>query len=130
MVDGVRRAGAAYGPGAAARGARGRAGFGLPAEAAGEAAAAGAVSGPNLLALQPGLDDAARDAAAGRRGGALLDELRHLQREMLDGRFTPARLARLALLAEGEAGADPGLREVVEALSLRARVQAALIAPR
>ena len=30
-----------------------------------------------------------------------------------------------ALLAEGEAGADPGLREVVEGLSLRARVELA-----
>jgi hypothetical protein len=39
------------------------------------------------------------------------------------------RLRRLAALAEGEAGSDPELREILEALSLRARVQAELARP-
>jgi Class II flagellar assembly regulator len=66
-----------------------------------------------------------RDAGARRRGGAMLDELRALQADLLRGAADPARLARLARLAEGETGADPGLREAVAGIALRARVELA-----
>jgi hypothetical protein len=106
------------------RAGRPSAGFALPsAEIAGVAATAPA---SGLLALQAAGDDASRDDAARRRGTALVEELAALQRDMLAGALSTTRLARLSLLAEGEAGADPALREIVEAISLRARVQAAL----
>lgn len=134
MMDGVRRAaGAAYGrPAARAATARGGATFSLPraeAEETGAVAATGAAGG--LLVLQAAAEDAARDAAARRRGRDILDELGALQRDLLAPGQGAAegRLRRLAALAEGDAGADPGLREIVQALSLRARVQAELARP-
>ncbi len=130
MIDGVRRAGAAYGR----RGGRGAApggAFALPqaTSEAGTVSATGAAGG--LLALQAAAEDAARDSAARRRGHDILDELAALQRDLLaPSQADPAaRLGRLAALAEGDAGADPGLREIVQALALRARVQAELARP-
>ena len=78
-----------------------------------------------VLGLQDGWSPPERDAAAGRRGAALLRELEGLQLAMLSGGIPPAALSRLALLAEGEAGVDPGLREIIEAISLRARIELA-----
>lgn len=131
MVESVRRAAGAYGrQGGVARGGGGGRSFALPPSASPEgaapAAAIGAASG--LLALQAAAEDAARDKAAERRGRDILDELAALQRDMLAGGASPARLRRLAALAEGEGGADPALREIVAAISLRARVQAELAA--
>ncbi len=71
------------------------------------------------------MSDRERDDAAQRRGHALLEEMEAMRRDLLRGALPAARLSRLAVLAEGEAGADPALREVVEALSLRARVELA-----
>ncbi|WP_424812747.1 flagellar assembly protein FliX [Roseococcus sp. YIM B11640] len=120
--------GALGSPAGGARRAAGATGFRLPtgqgegrAESAGAAEAAG-LSGA-LLGLQSGWTDAERDDAARRRGNAALEELSALQLALLSGRADPARLRRLAQLAEGEAGADPSLREVLQAISLRARIE-------
>jgi hypothetical protein len=55
----------------------------------------------------------------------MLDDLRGLQLELLSGRADPARLARLAALAEGPDAADPALQAVLREVSLRARVELA-----
>ena len=113
-------------------GGRGGGGFSVGAaggHAAARAAGAAAAVAPlalGMLALQErGGGDPDRDAAARRRADSLLDELRALQAELLAGGADPGRLARLAALESGEEGADPGLREVVQAVALRARVELA-----
>ena len=73
--------------------------------------------------MQENGDRAGRDAAARRRASSILDELQGLQAELLGGRLDPARMARLAALQPGEEGADPGLREAVRAVALRARIE-------
>lgn len=97
-----------------------------------EAGAAGAAApvGLSLLSLQEGEGPtiAERDARARRRGEALLAELRHLQSDLLTGQVDPARLERLAALAEGEAAADPALQEIVAHIALRARLEVARLA--
>ena len=119
------RAYGSIGRGAPAR--RAGLGFALPeAERAPESAAAGAVTGSlGLIGLQQGFSDAERDDAARRRGNAVLEELESLQLALLTGRVDPGRLARLAQLAEGESGADPALRDILAAISLRARIELA-----
>lgn len=88
------------------------------------AAALGAVA-PGLLALQEEGSVRERDARARRRATAVLDELAALQAELLAGAADPARLDRLARLAEGEEAADPALAAIVAEVSLRARVEIA-----
>lgn len=101
-------------------------GFRLPAgEAAAAASGVAGLSASGLLALQSPMTAAERDAAAARRGEALLRELDTLQHGLLSGRLRESALRRLAQLSAGEAGADPALRETLEALSLRARVELA-----
>lgn len=118
------------GPQASARGGVTRretsSGFALPEPAAREAQALQHVT-PYLgtLGLQAGWSPTERDAAARRRGRALLHELAGLQLALLAGGVEPARLSRLALLAEGETGADPELRKIIEGISLRARIELA-----
>lgn len=124
MVEAIRGYGPARAGAARSAGAQGR--FRLPAAEAGEAAAAAPVAqAGSLLAIQPGLSDAERDAAAARRGQALLAALDALQRGLTAGRLAPSALRRLAALSEGECGADPRLRDILEGLSLRARVEIA-----
>lgn len=130
--------GAAKGGGAAAglRGTAARPAAGFSVGGGGEAAARGnaaqtagvsaaAAVGLSLLVAQEGGNRGGRDAAARRRAASILDELRGLQAEALGGRRDPARLRRLAELQAGEDGADPGLRETVRAVALRARVELA-----
>jgi hypothetical protein len=109
-------------PGATRRAAGGR--FQLPA-AAPQAEALVAVSSAGILALQQEWSPAEADAAARRRGHAILKELEGLQLGLLGGAVDANRLSRLALLAEGEAGADPVLREILGEITLRARVELA-----
>jgi hypothetical protein len=99
------------------------------APGAAAASAATAVGGLSLLAAQEGGGRAGRDAAARRRASSILDELQGLQAELLGGRPDPSRLARLAALQSGEEGADPGLREAVRAVALRARIELARRGP-
>jgi hypothetical protein len=128
MVEAVRGYGLAGR--AAARARAGASGFRLPAAeaepAAAEAAAPlAAVTASALLGAEAAPSPAERDAAARRRGGALLDALAELQRGLLGGGARRAALGRLAALAEGESGADPALREILGQISLRARVELA-----
>lgn len=109
-------------PGVARRAGGGR--FHLPAAAV-EAQATQAVAATGILALQQGWSPAEADAAAQRRGHAILKELEGLQLTLLGGALDLGRLSRLALLAEGEAGADPVLREILGEITLRARVELA-----
>lgn len=113
-----------YQRGAARRAGAG--GFALPESGPQALAVAGAAtSAAGLLGLQDSWSPAERDAAALRRGDAVLDALAELQLAQLSGGIAPERLSRLAALAEGEAGADPGLREIMDGLSLRVRVELA-----
>lgn len=102
--------------------------FQLPAAAA-EVPPAATIQPSGILALQAGWSPADADAAAQRRGQAILKELEGLQHTLLGGAPDPARLSRLALLAEGEAGADPVLREILGEIALRARVELARQGP-
>lgn len=127
MVDAIRGYGmAARGP---ARAARGQAGFRLreaaPAGEVAEATGIATAAPAGLGALNAGPTAGERDAAAARRGHALLAEMTGLQAGLLSGRVPESALRRLAHLAEGEAGADPALRELMEGISLRARVELA-----
>jgi len=102
-------------------------GFALPQGAAGEVAAIAAIpSSQVMLGLQEEWSPADSDAAARRRGLAVLRELQGLQLALLEGGIEASCLSRLALLAEGDAGADPMLREIIGEISLRARVELAL----
>jgi hypothetical protein len=117
------------GVGPARRAARGAGGFALPAgsettEAAGMAPTSSVSA---LLALQerPAAPGHAAEQAR-RRGEAALDELRGLQLDLLRGQDDPARLERLARLAEPAAGIeDPALRAALAGIALRARVELA-----
>jgi len=101
-------------------------GFAAPQGAAGEVAAIAAIpSSQGMLGLQEEWSAADSDAAARRRGLAVLRELEGLQLALLEGGVEASRLSRLALLAEGDAGADPMLREIIGEISLRARVELA-----
>jgi hypothetical protein len=130
-LSGIQRVGG--GPAAPATGRAGRSpgGFRLPGTSPGQAeetgaAAALAPSGLGLLGLQEHGDEAGRDAAARRRGDALVEELRALQAALLCDGLDAARLERLAALADApEEAADSRLREAVAALGLRARVELA-----
>jgi len=85
------------------------------------------ISLAGLLALQEEVGGGqARDREARRRGRDLLAELAALQRALLSGPPGAERLARLADLAAAvPEAADPRLREAVNAIALRARVEAA-----
>jgi hypothetical protein len=136
-VSGVSKGG----PAAGARGAATRTAGGFCVGGAGAApgaataggsggAAPAAAVGLSLLAAQEnggggGRRGEGRNAAARRRAAAILDEMRGLQAELLGGRPDPARLARLAALGEGDEATDPGLREAVRAVALRARIELA-----
>lgn len=100
------------------------AGEARPAQGAAPAMAPAGLAG--LLSLQEGETDAVRDRAARKHGTALLKELSTLQAGLLSGADDPAALRRLVSLA-GSApdAADPGLRGVLRATSLRAQIELA-----
>lgn len=107
----------------ARRAARGPAGFRLAeSEAPSHAAAIAPMAGLGVGVPPPALTPEERDATAARRGHALLQELAGLQAGLLAGRLPESALRRMAALAEGEAGHDPALRELLEGIALRARV--------
>jgi hypothetical protein len=95
-----------------------------PAEAPAEAPA---VMLAGLLALQAEDCDESRDRAARRRGQDLLVQLAALQRALLAEGSVPLdqlrNLERLA--AEAPLAADPRLREILDAITLRVRVELA-----
>ncbi len=104
-------------------------GFRLPddaAEAPAEAAATAGVMLGGMLALQEAASGAVRDREARRRGQEILAALARLQRALLEGRRDLPGLRRLAVLAEDiPPAADPGLRQALADVTLRARVELA-----
>jgi len=80
-----------------------------------------------MLALQGIEDPQGRRRRAVRRGQRLLDALDDLKIGLLDGRVSTADLQRLASLAQesGEAVEDPGLKDVLSQIDLRAAVELA-----
>ncbi|MFC0408916.1 flagellar assembly protein FliX [Roseomonas elaeocarpi] len=125
-IGDIRGAGPVAGGNRARRAAAG--GFTLPEETteAGTATAAAPLAAVGLLAIQEEPDDPAeRDRQGRQRAAAMLEELQALQRELLSGRADPARLERLASLAEGRAASDPVLADALSAIALRARVEIA-----
>ncbi|MGG5817973.1 flagellar assembly protein FliX [Falsiroseomonas sp. HW251] len=110
------------------RAGRAGGGFSLPAgrEAAGPSVAAGAGAVGALLGLPDATPPEPPEARAGRRAHSTLEELRGLQLDLLRGGNDLARLERLAALAESEdIPLDPGLREAVAGVALRARIELA-----
>ncbi len=105
------------------------AGFAVPsgrAEAAAGPAAPAGVSLGGMLALQEAESGEVRDREARRHGNVMLAELVRLQQALLEGRADPATLRRLAVLAGNvPAAADPGLRQAMADVALRARVELA-----
>ncbi len=106
-------------------------GFSVTAGAAPAAAAAPAPAAPvavdTLLALQEMPGEGVRDRAARRHGEAMLRLLAALQRARLG---EPGPMA--AVLAElggsvhgGPEATDPGLRQLVSAIALRAKIELA-----
>jgi|HubBroStandDraft_1064217.scaffolds.fasta_scaffold00043_72 hypothetical protein len=94
----------------------------------GTVAAAPAASGIDaLMALQEVPDATAERKRAVVRGDRLLDRLDDLKRGMLLGRLGADKLADLARLAAQSATqiTDPGLRDVLQEIELRARVELA-----
>lgn len=97
------------------------------------AAAAAPVGLHGLLALQEAEADAVQDREARRHAGSMLDDLSSMQRALLGGdpEGTTAALSRLSDAARrGPAAADPRLGAVVQAIAMRAAVEAARRAPR
>jgi hypothetical protein len=79
-----------------------------------------------MLALQEAESGSVRDRAARRRAQEMLEELAKLQRALLAERPDAAALHRLAeLAADVPDAADPGLRQAVADVALRARVELA-----
>ena len=120
--------------GTGARPGRPATGFNVPTTPRGAPAAATAeapaVTLAGLLALQAEDTDAAQDREARRHGHNLLAELAALQRALLAddaGQGVPLdQLRRLEQLAAAQpAAADPRLRDLLEAITLRARVELA-----
>jgi hypothetical protein len=80
-----------------------------------------------LLALQAEDCDESRDRAARRHGQDLLAQLAALQRALLSAAGVPAgQLRELArMVAETPPVSDPRLREVLDAITLRVRIELA-----
>jgi hypothetical protein len=105
------------------------AGFRLPyehTEAPAAAAAPAEVTLGGMLALQEAESGAVRDREARRRGQEMLAALTRLQRALLDGNRDLPGLRGLAVLVENmPQAADPGLRQALAEVALRARVELA-----
>ena len=101
--------------------------------------AAQAVSGPSMLsgiealfALQEVPDATTERRRAFQRADEMLERLEDLKRGLLLGSIAPSKLADLARLA-GEGSSqitDPKVREVLQDIELRARVELAKLEPR
>jgi Class II flagellar assembly regulator len=108
-------------------------GAGFTAELAAEAPVQGGHAGLGIerldgpLALQEVPSGGERDRRARADGEAILDRLESLRNGLLAGHFPRYRLRELLTLvgARREAAADPGLRQVLEEIELRAAVEVA-----
>lgn len=128
----IRGVAAMRAPSRAAGEARGVGGFRLPqarTAATSPAAAVAEVGLAGMLALQEMPDRDVADREARRRGQDLLVALAEMQRAMLGlGDGDAARLEQLA--ARVPMAGDAGLRAVVAAITLRARIEAARLSMR
>jgi len=80
----------------------------------------------SMLALQAVGSESERDNAARKRGSAMLTALKNLQRAMLADEDPSVPLNDLQdLTASGIAADDPGLEDIVRALTLRSRIEVA-----
>ncbi len=104
-----------------------------------EATSSQAVSGPSVLtgidalfALQEVPDPAGERSKQFARADEMLERLEDLKRGLLLGSISPSKLNDLARLAkEGSSQiADPKVREVLQDIELRARVELAKLEPR
>jgi hypothetical protein len=127
MIRGL--AGVAATPPGATRAGAGGAGFNVGSgveTSAGPSAAAAAAGLDGLLLLQEVENAPARDRRARQHGRALLDALARLQLSLLGDDPDDGALERLAALVEhAPEAADPGLRDVLAAVALRAHVELA-----
>jgi hypothetical protein len=114
---------------ATARTGAGGAGFNVGSgvqTSAGPSAASAAAGLGGLLLLQEVENAPARDRRARKHGRALLDALAQLQLGLLGDDPDGLALERLAaLLDHAPEAADPGLRDVLGAVALRAHVELA-----
>lgn len=132
VINGV---GGVRAPSNGTRPARGPSGFRVAqaqTAATGPAAGVEEIGLAGMLALQELPDRDVADREARRRGQDLLAALAEMQQAMLGlglglgqglGQGDPARLTRLT--AHVPTAADPALRDVVAAIALRARIEAA-----
>ncbi|MES2713415.1 MAG: flagellar assembly protein FliX [Pseudomonadota bacterium] len=132
-MSGIRGVGGVPSQTSPARAPRGVGGFHLAAGQGSSAeSAAGVAAAPvttlSLLALQEAGALAERNARARSRGLALLAALASLQAALLRGSLDAGLPARLALLSDGEAAADPALAALLAEVNLRARVELARLA--
>ena len=135
MIDGIGGIGSKA-PVARSGATRGTGAFRLPdAQAAASGPAVADISGvmlSGMLALQSDASGEVEDREARRRGHDLLGALAELQRGLLSeadpagSAPDPARMQRLETLVRAvPRAADRGLRDVVAAIALRARIEAA-----
>jgi hypothetical protein len=79
-----------------------------------------------MLTLQERTEETVEDRQARRRGQDLLRALSRMQRAMLEDRQDQESLQTLAgLTADLPLATDPGLRRILQAIALRARVELA-----
>lgn len=127
-IEGPRSIGAAGAPRKASGTAGG--GFTLPADSAGESAAASGVrptaSLDSFMALQTLGFDPQRRGRQIKRGSKTLDVLEQLTRAHLEGEAPHAqRLMLVALQKDVEQTGDPGLDSVMDEIDVRAAVELA-----
>lgn len=95
------------------------------ASGAGKPMQAGAIDG--LLAIQEVDDEGRRRRQAKDNGEAILDRLDEIRHALLTGNIDPERLERLLKQVRRQRleFSDPGLRDVLDAIELRAAVELA-----
>jgi hypothetical protein len=119
---------AASRPGSGVAGGGGRVagpGFAIPAQASGSAGSITTVTLGGLIALQEDACPLHRDRAARRGGERVLEALGSIQIATLDGDGTTAIAALNDAVAAMSEPADPGLRQIIGAIRLRAKVELA-----
>ena len=132
-VNGPTRLGGVNAKTAAKRKSGGGGGFRLqstdqPTRAAGGTASAGSVQGIEALMALQGVDDplTGKKRRAVRRGLDILDILEEMKLDLLSGRISAERLARLAAIVDRyQDSGDPEVNAVIAEIELRALVELA-----
>ena len=132
-VNGPTRLGGVNAKTSAMRKSGGGGGFSLqstdqPTRTAGSAASAGSVHGIEALMALQGIDDplTGKKRRAVRRGLDILDILEEMKLDLLSGRISAERLARLAGIVDRyQDSGDPEVNAVIAEIELRALVELA-----